>query len=120
MMNGMTFLKIKTGSLVQFWLFDTGATDLLINSEMEQQLKKENILLQENYLGTGEYEMANGVIDTCRKYKIDNIRIGKYAVNNVTVAVTDKGKKIIVGKSLLNKFSSWMINNKEELLILTK
>jgi hypothetical protein len=50
--NGMSYVKVKTGSMVQFWLFDTGASDLLINTEMEEKLKAENILTIDNYLGT--------------------------------------------------------------------
>ena len=119
-MNGMTYLKLKTGSLVQFWLLDTGASDLLINKDMESTLKNEHIITDENYLGTGEYEMANGMIDTCRKYLINNISIGKYKLNNIVVAVTDKGKRIIAGKILLNKFSNFILDNKENLLILHK
>jgi hypothetical protein len=64
--------------------------------------------------------MANGTIDTCRKYVVNNIRIGKFFVNNVTVAVTDKGKRIIAGKSLLNKFSTWILNNQNSTLVLSK
>ena len=119
-LNGMTYVKVKTGKTSQFWLFDTGASDLLINKEMEKDLKNENIISDANYLGIGEYEMANGNIDTCRRYKINNIQIGKFSVNNIIVAVTDKGKRIIVGKGLLNKFSNWLLNNRDNTLILTK
>jgi hypothetical protein len=118
--NGMAYLKMKTGSLVQVWLFDTGASDLLINTDMERDLKKENILNDSNYLGIGEYEMANGMIDSCRKYRVNDIRIGEFAVDNVVVAVTEKGKRIIVGRALLNKFSRWLINNQNNSLILVK
>ena len=118
--RGMTYLKIKTGSLVQVWLFDTGASDLLITKDMETQLKKENIISEQNYLGTGEYEMANGMIDTCRKYKMNNIQLGKFVIDNVVVAVSDKARRIIVGKGLLNKFSNWSLNNSDNKLILTK
>jgi hypothetical protein len=118
--DGMTYVKLKIGTQVKVWLFDTGATDLLINTEMEEALKKENILTQANYRGTGEYEMANGMVDICRKYLINGVRIGSYYLDNITVAVTDKGKKIIVGKGLLNKFSGWTLNNKENILILEK
>lgn len=116
----MSYVQIKTGSLVQYWLLDTGASDLLINTEMEQTLKEESILKQENYLGTGEYEMANGVIDTCRRYNISGLRIGKYTLNNIVVAVTEKGKKIIVGKALLNKFSNWVLDNKTNTVIISR
>jgi Aspartyl protease len=119
-MNGMTYVKIKIGTVIQIWLFDTGATDLLINKDMEETLKKENIITASNYIGIGEYEMANGMIDTCRKYKISNIQIGQFTINNITVAVTDKGKKIIVGKALMNKFSKWVLNNQNNTLILAK
>lgn len=119
-LNGMTYIKVKIGNTLQVWLLDTGASDLLINKEMEAELLKEQVLTTNNYLGTGEYEMANGVIDTCRKYKVDNVKIGKFTVNNITLAVTDKGKRIIVGKALLNKFSNWVLNNKNEDLILSK
>lgn len=119
-LNGMTYIKLKIGSLVQVWLLDTGASDLLITNDMETQLKKENIITAQNYLGTGEYEMANGMIDTCRKYRIDNLQIGGYMVNNVVVAVSDKARRIIAGKGLLNKFSNWSLNNRSKQLILVK
>ena len=119
-LNGMTYVKLKTGSLVQVWLFDTGASDLLINTETEATLKKENILGDANYLGIGEYEMANGTIDACRKYKINGVQIGNFTVDNVTVAVSEKAKRIIVGKTLLNKFRYWSLNNQENKLLLTK
>lgn len=119
-MGGMTFVKIKMGSLVQFWLFDTGATDMLITKEMEETLKTENVITQGNYIGIKEYEMANGVIDTCRTYKVNGIRIGKFFLDNITVAVSDKAKRIIVGKSLINKFSTWAINNKNSTLVLNR
>ena len=119
-LNGMTYVKIKVGSMIQIWLFDTGASDLLINKDMEETLKNENIITEKNYLGIGEYEMANGMIDTCRKYKIDNIQIGQFSIDNIVVAVTEKGKRIIVGKALLNKFSSWILNNQNNTLILSK
>ena len=119
-LNGMSYIKIKTGNLIQYWLFDTGSSDLLIDNNTEESLKKEGLLTQNNYLGTGEYEMANGAIDTCRKYMLNNIQIGNYIVNNVAIAVTDKGKRIIVGKSLLNKFTEWKLDNEKSYLILNR
>ena len=119
-LHGMTYVKIKTGSIVQVWLFDTGASDLLITKDMEAELKKENFITAQNYLGTGEYEMANGMVDTCRKYQINNVQIGKFYINNIVIAVSDKARRIIVGKGLLNKFSNWTLNNSDNTLTLTK
>ena len=119
-MNGLTYVKLKLGSLIQFWLFDTGASDLLITKEMEETLKTENILGTENFRGVKEYEMANGLVDSCRTYNVNGVRIGDYFLNNVMIAVSDKAKRIIAGKSLLNKFSSWILDNKNNKLVLIK
>lgn len=119
-LNGMTYVKIKVGSLTQVWLFDTGASDLLINTETEDALKKEAVLTEANYLGIGEYEMANGSIDTCRRYKINSVQIGNYWVDNIVVSVSEKAKRIIVGKALLNKFRHWSLNNQENQLLLVR
>lgn len=119
-LNGMHYIKLKVGSVIYFWLLDTGASDMLITKEVEQKLKDEKILSANNYLGIGKYEMANGEMDTCRKYKIENIFIGKYSVGNLVVAVSDKAHRVIAGKSILNKFSNWMIDNKQNTLLLNK
>lgn len=119
-MSGMSLIKITIGGNTQVWILDTGATDLLINKETEEQLKKQNILNTSNYIGITEYEMANGTIDSCRKYKVNGVKIGGYKVDNVIIAVSDKGRQLLVGKSLLNKFSSWIMDNKNKVLMLTK
>ncbi|RYZ56517.1 MAG: hypothetical protein EOO14_12225 [Chitinophagaceae bacterium] len=118
--NGMTFVKLKVGSLVKVWLFDTGASDMLINTDMETDLKKETILGPSNYLGVGEYEMANGTIDSCRQYRVNGIRLGSFTLDNVIVSVSEKGQRIIVGKTILNKFRSWTLNNQDNKLYLYK
>ena len=119
-LNGMHYLKIKIGSLVYFWLLDTGATDMLITKEMEEKLMNEKVLSPNNFLGIGNYEMANGEIDTCRKYKIAGMQIGQYSIDNIVIAVSDKARRVIAGKVFLNKFSNWTINNKENILIVNK
>ena len=78
---------------------------MLIDKDTQEQLKEEKVITAENYMGIGEYEMVNGMVNTCRKYRIDNVKIGKFTLNNMMVAVTDKGKRIIVEKALMNKFS---------------
>lgn len=119
-LNGMSYVKVKIGSQVLVWLLDTGASDMLISSDIETTLKNEKVLSDQNYLGTSEYEMANGSIEICRKYKVNEVRFGKYYLNNIIVSVSDKAKRILVGRSLLNKFSSWKFNNADNTLIVSQ
>jgi hypothetical protein len=118
--DGMSYVKIKIGSQLKVWLLDTGASDLLVNTDMEEALKKDGIITNSNYLGVGEYELANGSIDTCRRYRINALQIGGFTIDNVILAVTEKGKRIIAGKTILNKFKSWSLNNSESKLVLSR
>ena len=119
-LEGMTYSRLTIGNATLFWLFDTGASDMLITEEMERDFRKQGIVSNSNYLGENEYEMANGVVEKCKAYNVSNIKVGKFTLNNVTVAVSKEAKKIIIGRSLMNKFSSWRLDNRRGVLILTK
>lgn len=119
-MDGMSYIKLKIGHKVLVWLLDSGASSLLIDSSTERFLKEDNIINGSNYLGTAIYVMANGDLDTCQKYRINSVQIGKFYINNVILAVSKRAKRILAGKALLNKFSSWKMDNQNNILILTK
>jgi hypothetical protein len=48
------------------------------------------------------------------------LQIGGFTIDNVILAVTEKGKRIIAGKTILNKFKSWSLNNSESKLVLSR
>lgn len=118
--KGMTFVKMKIGNNKQIWMLDTGASELFVTKETEDQFKKEGIITDNSFLGTSEFELADGRTDTCRRYLINGIQIGKYKLNNVHIAVSDKAKRILLGRSVLNKFGRWILDNKKSNLILIK
>jgi predicted aspartyl protease len=92
----------------------------LINLEMEGILKKQGVLNDQNFQGIHNYELANGSIEKCRKYLINDVKIGNYTVNNVEVSVSENGKKILIGRSLLNKFGTFTLDNHANKLYLSK
>ena len=117
---GMHKVKIKIGTQTKIWLLDSGASDLLISDEFEKTLKSEGVINQLNYIGEGHYGLADNRQITCKRYKIDNVRIGHLVINNIILATSKETKEFLVGKSLLNKFSQWILDNKNNLLILRK
>ncbi|GAA4319117.1 aspartyl protease family protein [Flaviaesturariibacter amylovorans] len=118
--RGMTYVKMRIGKQLRVWMLDSGASDLLINEELEEQLKQEGVLGKENYLGTFPYTMANGSIDSLRQYRVQQLVLGRYTINNLLLGVTKKGRTLLIGKTLLNKFSRWYLDNRQNLLVLTR
>ena len=51
--------------------------------------------------------------------KVDNITIGDFTLNNVIIGIIDGGS-LLCGKSFLDKFKKWEIDEKNKVLILYK
>jgi predicted aspartyl protease len=94
---------------------------VFITSDFERDLLLEGLIKKSDYLSARLYRMADGSQVECRRLKLNNIKIGGFAINNVIVAITEKSNgMLLLGKSLLDKFSDWKIDNQKEQLILTR
>jgi predicted aspartyl protease len=114
-------LKVSFGSIEKYFTLDSGANDVFITSDFERDLLLEGLIKKSDYLSARLYRMADGSQVECRRLKLNNIKIGGFAINNVIVAITEKSNgMLLLGKSLLDKFSDWKIDNQKEQLILTR
>lgn len=112
-------IKITISGVTKYYLFDTGASDLIIDRDTERELLLNGVLKRENYLGKTEYTLANNQTIQAQKVKVNNIIIGDYTLNNVVIAIIDEGS-LLCGKSFLDKFTKWEIDKQNNFLILYK
>ena len=112
-------IKISIDGVVKYFLFDTGASDILIDRDTERELLLNGTLKRENYLNKTQYILANNQIVNAQVVLINNVKVGDYLINNVKVAILDKGD-LLCGKSFLDKFKKWEIDKVNKQLILYK
>ncbi len=112
-------IKIIIAGISRYYLFDTGATDLIIDREIERELLLNGIIRREDYLGTQPYFLADNTLVEAQMVRIDGLVIGDYTVDNVVVAIFDNGA-LLCGKSLLDKFKKWEFDGESKTLILYK
>jgi len=112
-------VKITIAGVSKYYLFDTGASDLIIDRDTERELLLNGVLKRENYLNKTEYTLANNQTVKGQMVKVDNIVIGDYTLNNVVIAIIDEGS-LLCGKSFLDKFQKWEIDKQNNVLILYK
>lgn len=114
-------VKVKIGNAEKLFIIDSGASVVMIGSDFERDLIFDGVIAKKDYLSDKTYQMANGEELTCRRFNLNGLQLGGFTVNNVTVAVIDKKDvSFLLGKSLLDKFTHWSINNQTSKLILEK
>lgn len=114
-------LKVKAGDVEKYFILDSGAGDVFISSDYERELLLEGLIRKQDYKSSRTYTMANGKQIECRRVVLNNIQVGGYTVNNITAAISDeKNAMMLLGKSFLDKFSNWSIDNNTGELVLTK
>jgi clan AA aspartic protease (TIGR02281 family) len=110
-------LKLVVNGVERSFLFDTGASDVLINTELAEELRANGTLRDEHTLGSTRYELADGSQVKADKVRLEEIVIGEHRVRNVVAGVIEGGS-LLCGRSLLDRFSKWEIDAKRKVLVL--
>ena len=107
------YINVKIGSITRKFILDTGASEVNISEELERELIFEGIITKSDYLQKGNYKTANGSIQECRRVLIKSITVGGYTISNVTASISNDNSPILLGKSFLDKFKKWSIDNQK-------
>lgn len=112
-------VKIIIGDAVRYFLLDTGASDMMIDRDLERELLLSGKLKKENYRDKRSYQLADGKMVEAQLVVLDDIILGDVHVDNVTIAIIDTGGYLL-GKSFLEKFDHWELDPKGKVLTLFK
>ena len=109
-------IKIDIDGITKYFLFDTGAADLIIDRDFERDLLINGSGNKDSYLGKNIYIMANNEEVEADMLKVNRLKLGDYMINNVIVAVIDEGG-MLCGKSLFDKFRTWKFYENDRKLV---
>jgi hypothetical protein len=110
-------IKVRFGNLIKTYILDSGASDMTLDDETYQHLKITNQLKISNNLTSQEYILADGSKVEYKRIKIPTFSIGDINVNNINAVLVEDGKPLLLGKSFLDSFKSWKVDNKNNALI---
>lgn len=112
----MNFITINLGGKDFEFLLDTGASDILINSEIERHLVNIGVLRGDDYLEPVKYQIADGSTKLLNIASLNTMKIGDTYFYDNTIAIGDANASLLLGMSFLNKFD-WEINGSTLVLI---
>ena len=118
--NGIYYITVTIGGIKRKFVLDSGASEVLLSDDFEKELVRKGIIKKENYITPGLYRIADGSIVQCKRLIIPQLIIGGFTIKNVQASVGLGSVPLLLGKSVLDKFKKWTIDNLTETLNLEK
>ena len=119
-LNGVYKVWVKIGTLKKHFVLDSGASEISLSTSIERELIANGIIKRDDYIEPALYKIADGSIIKCRRLIIPEMTIGNYKIKNVTASIGVSDSPLLLGRSFLDNFSKWSIDNKTKELILEK
>jgi clan AA aspartic protease (TIGR02281 family) len=116
--NGVSYLTADLGGVEGNLILDSGASDVSISKAFEKRLLERGIISTHHYLKPANYRIADGSIVEKDRFTIPYIQLGEIVIQNVTCSVSKTADVMLLGKSFLDRFKSWKIDNNTNKLIL--
>jgi len=114
--HGCIYVPAAIGSVDLLLHFDTGASDVFLNQETLCQIDKNMILVGEGFLNKKPYLLADGSRVEYPCYIIKEFNFGGRIFTNVSCCVSSERGPMLIGKSILNRFSSYSVDNVNRVL----
>ena len=108
---------IINGTEMEF-IFDTGASDIIMSLTEALFLYKQGKLKDEDFIGKQQYQIADGSIHEGTIVMLRKVQIGNWELNNVKASIVDNmDAPLLLGQSALAKFGKISIDyNKNEIM----
>lgn len=106
------------GVLKLNFIFDAGAADVSISSDVALTLIRTGTLKNEDFIGSETYKFADGSTAKSKVFLIKEIQIGNKKVFNIKASISNSlTAPLLLGQSVLNKFGKVTIDYKNEIIL---
>ena len=118
--GGIYLVNLKLGSKPATAILDSGASVVSISKALEKELLKDRVITRSDYITPAKYRIANGDILEAERFVLPSLTVGKLKIKDVVCSIVDDSSAILLGKSFLDRFAKWSIDNKKQTLTLER
>lgn len=116
--GGVSMLEANIAGIDANVILDSGASDLSVPVALEYMLLENKVISEKDYLQPGLYTIADGSIKMASRFIVPYVIVDGVRVKEVQCSTNQSEDIILLGKSFLNRFKSWKIENELNQLIL--
>ncbi|MDR2066032.1 MAG: retroviral-like aspartic protease family protein [Prevotellaceae bacterium] len=111
--NGVYYVPCKINGIEMLFIFDTGASDITMSAAEAIVLYKQGKLSDDDFIGTQQYQIADGSIHEGMVVKLKSVEIGNRKLYDVRASIVDNMEApLLLGQSALSKFGKISIDYK--------
>lgn len=118
--DNSNLLNVKVslnGWTAQNFIFDTGASALVINSRMYQQMVQSRYLTRADIIGSTKVIVADGTTVNAQIISIEFLHLGAIKISNIEALVMpDSNAPLLIGQSVFSQFSKISINYQQKII----
>jgi clan AA aspartic protease (TIGR02281 family) len=103
------------GALTLDFMIDSGASHVSIPADVFRELVRAGTVDENDFVGTQNFMLADGSSVPSNTFRIRELRVGQFVLQDVLVSVSDGGP-LLLGQSFLSRFESWSIDNSRHVL----
>ena len=102
---------VINGALKLNFIFDSGASDVSISSDVALTLLRTGTITESDFIGTNTYTFADGISAKSPTFNIKEIKIGNRTIYNVKASISNSiDAPLLLGQSLLNRLGKVTID----------
>ncbi|MGO3183602.1 MAG: TIGR02281 family clan AA aspartic protease [Aequorivita sp.] len=115
--QGVYMVPCKLNGVSLAMLLDTGASDVVISSTEAAFLMKQGSIVEDDIIGKGKYQTADGRIVEGTYLNIRELHIGDILLSNVKAAIIEESNApLLLGQSALSQLGSYRISDNQLIL----
>ncbi len=117
-LGGVYHVPCKINGTEMEFIFDTGASDITMSLTEALFLYKQGKLKDDDFVGTQQYQIADGSIHEGAVVILRKVQIGSWELDDVQASIVDNMEApLLLGQSALAKFGKISIDyNKNEII----
>jgi hypothetical protein len=102
------------------FLLDTGASDLVIPTDVALTLIRADALTSSDFVGKDRYRLADGSEAVSDVVVLHEVQVGEHVVRNVMASISPAQGEPLLGQSFLSKFGAVTLDYGRRVLVLSR
>lgn len=109
--EGVYLVPIEINGVPMEFIFDTGASDIIMSADEAIFLYRQGKLTHDDILGTQQYRISDGSITEGTVINLRQVKIGNKVLHNVQASIVHNLEApLLLGQSALSKFGKVSID----------